>query len=110
MSNMKNLLEDQIEEISEDTAIPPEVVREYFDNFGVWDEDIEDLKRNIGDANYGQYRSPSAFAEELLDNFVDIGNEWWSSYIDYERMGEDLLRYDYFSVKYGYHIWVFRNM
>jgi len=109
MSKMKELLEDQIEEIAEDTAIPPSVIREYFDNFGVWDEDIEDLKRVIGDANYGQFSNAEDFAEQLLDSFVDFSNEWWSAYIDYKRMGEDLLRYDYFSVPYGNYIWVFRN-
>lgn len=110
MSGMKELLEDQVEEISEETCIPPEVVKDFFDNFGIWGEDVEELKRIIGDANYGQYRNAEVFAEELLDNFIDISNEWWSSYIDYKRMGEDLLRYDYFSVECGNYIWVFRNI
>jgi hypothetical protein len=109
MGQMKSLLEDQIEAISEDTAIPPEVVREYFDNFGIFGEDIEELKRYISDANYGQYRSAESFAEEILNNFVDIEDEWWSAYIDYKRMGEDLLRFDYFSVTYGNYIWIFRE-
>jgi hypothetical protein len=36
MSNMKQLLEDQIEEIAKTTFIPVEVVRAYFDDVGIY--------------------------------------------------------------------------
>jgi hypothetical protein len=98
-----------INKISLDLAIPQEVVKKYFDHIGLFGEDVEELKCYISEASYGQYKSAEAFAEEMLDSFVDIDNEWWSAYIDYKRMGEDLLNYDYFAVAYGNYLWVFRE-
>ena len=110
MSNMKQLLEDQIEEIAKTTFIPVEVVRAYFDDVGIYTDCIEDLAAEIADATYGYWETPRDFAIDTLDSFVVTGNEWWTSYIDYDRMGYDLLHTDFFTVPHCGGIWVFRNL
>lgn len=110
MSKMKELLADQIKYISDETYIPEEVVAAYFDDIGIYHDNLGEMKEDISEASYGHYEGAEEFARDLMDNFVDFNNEWWSPYIDFERMAKDLLTSDYLSIPHDGGIWIFRNI
>jgi antirestriction protein len=107
LENMNEELEEVLVKVSEEHSIPVEVCRMYFDNHHNYD--LEELAKQIHWDNYGQWESEEDFAEDTMNSFVDVQNEWWGSYIDYKKMARDLFMGDYYSFPFMGGIWVFRN-
>ena len=76
-------------------------VDELVDNTGA---ELCDLAQYIDDNYMGEFDNDIQFAQEMCPDWDSIP-DWLESYIDWDAVADDLLKYDYFKIDYHY----FRN-
>jgi len=108
VSGMKTLLEESVPEISQELSIPESVLIAYLERIGSYAESLSELKEEILQARCGRWDNVQDFGYDMVNNFIDLEGQWWSSYINYHLIGEDLLSSDYFAIDHNNKIWVFR--
>lgn len=73
-----------------------------------WREDPDvDTPERVGDCYRGAYVSVSDFAYYMVDSIGELPDTWLRAYIDWERVGEDLLMNDYEAHRIGGYLHVF---
>lgn len=72
-------------------------------------QDADTLRTAFEDHYEGEFKNAKDFAQEYHERLGTEIPQWVEYYIDWERMGKDMLREDWFSVDGGAGIYVFRR-